>query len=134
MTFTQPDSSLPEKSLAPSKPTILLEDSSFYLNREFSRLEFNSRISKAAHYKTIHPLKKLAFADSSNPDEFFMVHIDGLIQALNADINDCDPNGKTVQGQLDVVGDKVKNAVTEEYNYFANKVLLAPPRQSEKAL
>lgn len=68
MTFTQPDSSLPEKSLAPSELTIPLDYFSLHLNHEFSRLEFKCRFHKETYEKTTHLLEKLAFTDNSSPD------------------------------------------------------------------
>ena len=65
MTFTQPDSSFPEKSLAPSELPIPLDDSSLYLNREFPWLEFKCLFCRKAHDKTTPLLEKLAFAGNS---------------------------------------------------------------------
>ena len=124
MNLPQPEP-VTSKALVSSETNISLDDPSLYINREISWLEFNKRVLEEAQDKLTPSLEKLKFASifSSNLDEFFMIRIGGLTQALNANINDRDPSGKTVREQLDLVADKVRTLVTEQYRCLMDEIL-----------
>jgi len=128
MTLTQRTHSAPQKAEGlPTKPTTSLDDASNYVNREISWLEFNRRVLEEAQDALTPTMEKLKFASifSSNLDEFFMIRVGGLVQALNAGINDRDPSGKTVREQLDGIGEMARTLVAEQYRCFGEEILPA---------
>src|SRR5204863_3361230 len=69
-------------------PTVALDDSSLYFNRELSCLQFNRRVLEEALDPTVPLLERLKFLAifNSNLDEFFMVRVGGLQQKVHAGI------------------------------------------------
>ena len=63
-----------------------LADPSLYVNREFSWLDFNARVLALAADHTQPLLERCKFLAifSSNLDEFFMVRVAGVMDALDA--------------------------------------------------
>lgn len=86
-----------------SNPSINLSDSQYYINRELSWLEFNSRVLQEACDERTPLLERLKFLAifSSNLDEFFMVRVAALKQQVEAKVNLLTPDGRTPQQQLD---------------------------------
>ncbi|OBQ17107.1 polyphosphate kinase 1 [Anabaena sp. AL93] len=80
-----------------------LSDPQYYINRELSWLEFNSRVLHEACDPRTPLLERLKFLAifSSNLDEFFMVRVAGLKQQVEATVNLLTPDGRTPQKQLD---------------------------------
>ena len=80
-----------------------LEDPQYYLNREFSWLEFNRRVLSEAE-NDAHPLlermKFLAIVNS-NIDEFFMKRIGGLKQQMGARVSVMSIDGRTPEQQVE---------------------------------
>ena len=118
---------VPEKSstLPGQKGAVTLDDSSLYINRELSWLEFNRRVLEEAQDSLTPTLEKLKFASifSSNLDEYFMVRVGGLSRILNADVNGIDASGRTVRQQLDEIAEKVRAIITEQYRCIMEEVL-----------
>jgi polyphosphate kinase len=118
---------VPEKSstLPGQKGAVTLDDSSLYINRELSWLEFNRRVLEEAQDSLTPTLEKLKFASifSSNLDEYFMVRVGGLLRILNADVNGIDASGRTIRQQLDEIGEKVQGLVAEQYRCIMEEVL-----------
>src|SRR5271157_1353225 len=116
-----------EKQAAPvtQRAPIDLDDTSFYINRELSWLEFNRRVLEEAQDPLTPSLEKLKFASifSSNLDEYFMVRVGGLFRVLNADVDDIDASGRTAQQQLDEIAERVRTLVTEQYKCLMEEVL-----------
>ncbi|GCL37046.1 MAG: polyphosphate kinase 1 [Sphaerospermopsis kisseleviana] len=86
-------------------PSINLNDSKYYINRELSWLEFNSRVLHEACDQRTPLLERLKFLAifSSNLDEFFMVRVAALKQQVDAKVNSLTPDGRTPEQQLDEI-------------------------------
>src|SRR5678815_3796385 len=100
-----------EKS--PSKPgkmRNLRQQKHLLINRELSWVEFNRRVLDEA-LDTRHPLlERLKFLAifSTNLDEFFMIRVSGLQEALEADINETSPDGMTAAEQLREISSRLR--------------------------
>lgn len=85
-----------------SPPKIDLTNSSFYINRELSNIEFNRRVlNEAANLD--HPLlERVKFLGifGGNMDEFFMVRVSGLKQQVLLGITDKPADGLSPREQL----------------------------------
>jgi polyphosphate kinase len=101
------------------------DETSLFINRELSWLEFNHRVLEEAQDDLTPIIEKLKFASifSSNLDEFFMVRIGSLFRALEADINDHDDNGKTISQQLNDIAEKVRSLVNEQYKCLTKEIM-----------
>ncbi len=100
------DSKIPvdAESISEQKPLLEfdLDDSSLYLNRELTWLEFNRRILLKSQDSNLPLLERVKFLSilSSNLDEFFMKRIGGLKQQLGAGIIDKSIDGRTPLEQI----------------------------------
>ncbi|MDJ0882290.1 MAG: RNA degradosome polyphosphate kinase, partial [Gammaproteobacteria bacterium] len=80
-----------------------LEDPKYYLNREFSWLEFNRRVLDEAENENNPLLERIKFIAivSSNLDEFFMKRIGGLKQQVGAHVRTLSVDGRTPEQQIE---------------------------------
>jgi polyphosphate kinase len=69
-----------------STPSINLDDSDLYINRELSWLQFNWRVLEEALDESHPLLERVKFLAifTSNLDEFFMIRVSGLRRQLAA--------------------------------------------------
>jgi len=77
-----------------------------YLNREYSWIQFNSRVLDEAanpHNPPLERLKFLAIFDS-NLDEFYMVRVSGLIEQQESGLFELSPDGMAPSEQLKLIG------------------------------
>jgi polyphosphate kinase len=109
-------------------PAVNLDDPALYLNRELSWLQFNRRVLEEAEDPTVPLFERLKFLAifSSNLDEFFMVRVGGLQQKVTAGI----PHGSGAdrlapRGQLEKIGQTVREAVAAQYDCLNNEILSA---------
>ena len=67
---------------------INLKDPKYYINRELSWLQFNTRVLKQAQDRTQPPLERLKFLAiyGTNLDEFYMIRVAGLKRLFTAGI------------------------------------------------
>jgi len=81
---------------------INLSDPTWYLNRELTWLEFNSRVLHEAEDERTPLLERLKFIAivSSNLDEFFMKRIGGLKQLVGAGLREVSLDGRTPSQQI----------------------------------
>jgi polyphosphate kinase len=88
-----------------SDDCIDLTDPEYYLNRELSKLEFNSRVLHEARDERNPLLKRVRFLSifTQNMDEFFMKRVGGLKQQIVANITERTPDGSTPQEQWERV-------------------------------
>jgi len=114
--------SLPETA-APPEPS--LDDSSLYVNREVSLLEFQKRVLEEARDPRNKLLERVKFISivSSNIDEMFMVRIAALKQKLSAGSQDLSIDGKTVAQQLAVLRPRFVDIMKATYDCFQRLLL-----------
>lgn len=93
-------------------------DSSLYINRELSWLEFNERVLEEAFDKTNPILERFKFLaiTASNMDEFFMVRVAGLMDQEFAGRKKKDVAGLTPTEQLKKISDRTHEMVTRQYS------------------
>lgn len=103
-----------------SATPINLSDPQYYINRELSWLEFNSRVLHEACDTRTPLLERLKFLAifSSNLDEFFMVRVAGLKQQVEAKVTLLTPDGRTPQQQLDDIRFTLSPQVTKLHQHF----------------
>lgn len=116
-------SGYPKIVMAKSKKSanpINLNDPQYYLNRELSWLEFNSRVLHEACDDRTPLLERLKFLGifNSNLDEFFMVRVAGLKQQVEAKVSLLTPDGRTPQQQLDDIRSTLIPLVKKEHQHF----------------
>jgi len=117
-----------------NSPSIPLDDTSLYLNRELSWLSFNGRVLEEAQDPSVPVLERLKFLAifSSNLDEFFMVRVGGLQQKVQAGISRGSGGDKLLPSeQLGRIGDMVRELVAAQYECLVNDVL---PAIAEKGI
>ncbi|WP_029321981.1 RNA degradosome polyphosphate kinase [Butyrivibrio sp. AE3004] len=101
----------------------------YYINRELSWLQFNSRCLSEAKDKETPLFEKLKFLSitASNLDEFFMVRVASLKDMINAGYKKPDIAGLSPKEQLDKVTDAVHDFQNEQYKVY-NRMLLPEMR------
>jgi len=102
----------------------LIGQSSLYINRELSWLEFNYRVLEEIWDKNNPLFEKLKFLAifSSNLDEFFMIRVASLAEKIHAGYNFPDPAGYTPRQQLDLISEKVQKMVKKQYSIFNRSI------------
>ena len=98
-----------------------------FLNRELSWLEFNGRVLEEARDPTNPLLERLKFACivASNLDEFFMVRVAALKEALAEGDTAPDVAGMTPAQQLQGISKRAHAMVDELYANLTGEIL--PP-------
>jgi polyphosphate kinase len=98
-----PEPELSESGESAQEPSeIDLSDSSLYLNRELTWLQFNRRVLHEACDDRVPLLERLKFLSitNSNLDEFIMKRIGGLKLQVSAGIHDRSVDGRTPREQI----------------------------------
>jgi polyphosphate kinase len=105
-----------------------LDDTSLYINRELSWLEFNRRVLEEARDPRVPLLERLKFLAifGSNLDEFFMVRVGGLQQKVHAGIAiGSGADRMPPREQLDRIRQIVRQFITEVDQCLSQEVLPA---------
>ncbi len=99
---------------------INLKDPQYYLNRELSWLEFNSKVLHEACDPRTPLLERLKFLAifTSNLDEFFMVRVAALKQQVEAKVSQLTFDGRTPQQQLDEISFVLRPLVAKQHQHF----------------
>jgi polyphosphate kinase len=108
-----------------SLPRSLRNHKQLLLNRELSWLEFNGRVLEEA-LNSRHPLlERLKFLAifSSNLDEFFMVRVSGLKEALEAGAIKPSADGMTPAKQLKEISTKLRPMIELQMRCLQDEIL-----------
>lgn len=102
-----------------------LKDTSLYINRELSWLEFNNRVLAQALDENTPVLERLKFLciSSTNLDEFFEIRVARLHQQIHLGDVRTGPDGMVPSEQLKRIADRAHHFVDEQYRIL-NKVLI----------
>ena len=117
----------------PTLPRNLRHQRNLLINRELSWLEFNRRVLEEAldqRHPLLERLKFLAIF-SSNLDEFFMVRVSGLQEALDAGITETSPDGMTASEQLKEISARLRPMLETQMRCLKMDVL---PNLTERAI
>jgi polyphosphate kinase len=103
-----------------SIPVRDLDHPSLYVNRELSHLEFQRRVLEEARDPANPLLERVKFLSilSSNIDEFFMVRVAGLMQRIEANVQEIGPDGRTPAETLEAMNASVGSLLQDAYDYF----------------
>ena len=102
-----------------------LRSPEYYINRELSWLEFNTRCLSEArnHENPLFERLKFLSITASNLDEFFMVRVASLIDMVNAGYQKKDIAGLTAEEQLKKIGKKAREFVELQYSTYNRSFL-----------
>jgi polyphosphate kinase len=108
------------KKIVSQQQQVNLKDPVYYLNRELSWLQFNSRVLQEAMDERTPLLERLKFLAifCSNLDEFFMVRVAVLNQQVEAKVTKLTFDGLTPQQQLDAISSCVRPMVYQQHQHF----------------
>lgn len=104
-----------------------------FINRELSWVEFNRRVLEEALHERHPLLERLKFLAifSSNLDEFFMIRVSGLKEAIEAEILDESPDGMSPAEQLAEIRSRLKPLLERQMRCLSGDVL---PKLGEKGI
>lgn len=99
---------------------INLKNPEYYYNRELSWLKFNLRVLKETTVEETPLLERLKFISiaASNLDEFFMVRVASLWNALDSGVEKRDAAGMTPEEQLTAISEAAHEQMKTMYKYL----------------
>ena len=111
--------------MADKKSNKGIANTSDFVNRELSWLEFNYRILGEAKDKLIRPFERMKFLGitASNLDEFFMVRVASLIDMVHAGYRKPDIAGMTPAKQLEEIIPRTKEFMNSQYRTYNRSLL-----------
>jgi polyphosphate kinase len=113
---------------APARPRVRRRrQPELFINRELSWLEFNGRVLEEATDPTVPLLERLKFAiiTSTSMDEFFMVRVAGLKDAVEEGETAPDLAGLTPRQQLKAISERAHEMVERLDKTFVDEILPA---------
>jgi polyphosphate kinase len=101
-----------------------LDDTSLYLNRELSWIEFNGRVLELAEDPDVPLLERARFCAiyASNLDEFFMVRVAGIADQIDAGIDAGGPDGLSPAEQSKALRERVMEFESRVHRCFEQTV------------
>lgn len=104
-----------------------LDHPSLYINRELSHLEFQRRVLEEARDAGNPLLERVKFLSilSSNVDEFFMVRVAGVMQRIEAKVQEIGADGRTPAETLDAMNASVASLMKDAYAFYRHKLVPA---------
>ncbi len=96
-------------------------DSSLYINRELSWLEFNERVLQEGRDLRNPLLERCKFLaiTASNLDEFFMVRVAGIKQQIEAGYVQLDPAGWTPKEQFKAIAERCHRFAQDQFLLYS---------------
>src|SRR6266705_1778590 len=97
----------------PRAPSTLAEgdlhDTSLYLNRELSWLDFNDRVLQLAEDARVPLLERVKFCAiyTTNLDEFYMVRVAGLRDQIDAGVETPSQDGRTPSETIALIRERI---------------------------
>ncbi len=115
---------LGEANGAPAAAVPDLRDSSLYVNRELSWLDFNDRVLQLAEDESLPLIERLKFLAIfvSNLDEFFMIRVAGVHDQVDARVDHRGPDGLTPTEVLAGIHDRVRDQDRRHAEQFSRAV------------
>jgi polyphosphate kinase len=113
---------------APAAAPPALDDTSLYINREMSWLQFNQRVLEEALDPRVPLLERIKFLAifASNLDEFFMVRVGGLQHKVEAGINiGSGADRMAPRDQLDNISKRARAMMADAYRCLYQDLLPA---------
>lgn len=97
----------------------------YLFNREVSQVEFFRRVLEEALDESQPLLERLKFLAifSSNVDEFFMIRVSALKQAMEEDVNTLSPDGLTPEEQLQKIRELLVSLVAEHGRCLEEEII-----------
>ncbi|MDT4898307.1 MAG: polyphosphate kinase [Acidobacteriota bacterium] len=119
---------LSDQRRSDSPPSVLppqLSGPEFLFNRELSLLEFHRRVLEEALDDSQPLLERLKFLSifSTNTDEFFMIRVSGLKEALEEDVTELSPDGMTITEQLKATRERLLPMLDEQMRCLRDDIL-----------
>ncbi len=99
-----------------------LRDSSLYVNRELSWLDFNDRVLQLAEDESVPLIERVKFLAIfvTNLDEFFMVRVAGVHDQLDARIDARGPDGLSPSEVLQGIAERVRELDRRHSRQWSN--------------
>jgi polyphosphate kinase len=129
MTTGKSDTSLlADQHRSTTEQTVLppvLQGTDFLFNRELSLLEFHRRVLEEALDDSQPLLERLKFISifSTNVDEFFMIRVSGLKEAVDEDPTGLSPDGLTPAEQLKLIRERLVPMLDEQMRCLREDIL-----------
>lgn len=116
---------MPEKEQTKETLTIDLDDTTLFVNRELSLLEFQRRVLEEAEDENNLLLERVKFLSivSSNLDEFFMVRVAGLKKQIEANIHNPSFDGMTPTETLAAIRKITDQLMAQQRTCWLERIL-----------